>query len=206
VAAGWRVVSVVMTNGRWTPDKVSDEIIDFRNNESRAAAALLNTEPVFLGFEEGGFTESESSIRAMTAALRRSEAEVIVTHPPLDYHADHMAVSRCVLEACYRCVNGAYDCGEAPLARAPRLYYCDGWFTPFDPDLYVDVSEFIELKKKALACHGSQLGPGGPSPGDMIDLEATRARYRGIQAGVKHAEAFRFAPRAGSVRLAELLT
>ena len=38
--AGWRVVSVVVTNGRWGRGTVCDENIEIRNDESRAAAKL----------------------------------------------------------------------------------------------------------------------------------------------------------------------
>jgi LmbE family N-acetylglucosaminyl deacetylase len=89
VEAGWRVVSVVMTNGRFSRDEVDDATIDVRNGESRAAASLLG--------------------------------------------------------------------GEPPVGHSPKLYYCDGWFVPFDPDVYVDVTGYFDIKTKALACHASQL-------------------------------------------------
>ena len=46
--AGWRVVSVVMTNGRWSRGAMSDETIAVRNQESLDAAALLDVETVFM--------------------------------------------------------------------------------------------------------------------------------------------------------------
>ena len=205
VNAGWRVVSVVVTDGRYTRQGVGAENVDLRNEESRAAARLLKAEPEFLGLSEGGFADTEESTLTMTAAIRRHRPDVLVTHPPVDYHSDHMAVSRCVLEAWRRSWNAVYECGEAALEGSPSLYYCDGWFVPFVPDLYVDVTAHMDLKAEALACHRSQLGPGGPAPGDMIDLEKTRARYRGIEAGVQYAEAFRFVPGLGKVRMMPLL-
>jgi len=202
--AGWRVVSVVMTDGRWTPAGVSDQNTEIRNGESRAAAALLDMEAVFLGFKEGAFEATEASTRAAAEAMRLYPPTIVVTHPPRDYHADHMATSRCVEAAVYRCANPSYEARFDP-CPAPRLYYCDAWVMPFEPDVYVDVSDYADLKKAALACHRSQFPAGGSTPGDMIDVEMTRARYRGFESGFAYAEAYRFAPRPGLVRTAELL-
>lgn len=76
---------------------------------------------------------------------------------------------------------------------------------PFEPDTYLDVSEHVELKRRALACHTSQLAGGVPTRGDMIDMEMTRARQRGFESGCDYAEAFRFVPRPDAVRRVPLL-
>ena len=205
VRAGWKVVSVVMTDGRWVRGDVADAHVQMRNAESRAAARLLGIEPVFLGFTEGDLRPTPDMCRAVVRTMRAFRPDVVVTHPPKDYHNDHMATSACVREAVYRCGNAAYECPEDP-CPGPKLYWNDAWVLPFEPDLYVDVSEFVELKRQALGCHRSQLGPGGPGPGDMIDIEISRARMRGFESGFAHAEAFRFVPRPGAVRTAGLLT
>lgn len=205
VKAGWRVVSVVVTKSRWTAQRVSDENIEIRGKESLAAAKLLGMETNFLGFDEAGLTETVELMNACTTTMRRHGPNVIVTHPPVDYHSDHMVVSRCVEDAWYRCANSAHECGEPALTHVPSLYYCDAWCTPFTADLYVDVTDYMQIKKDALACHVTQLGPNGPAPGDMIDLEIARARYRGMEAGMTYAEAFRFVPKAGKMRVGELL-
>lgn len=58
----------------------------------------------------------------------------------------------------------------------------------FIPNRYVDVSDFIDVKMKALACYASQTQP---HPGAR-SLEAIRAlaTWRGAQIGVEAAEAF----------------
>jgi len=205
IRAGWRVVSVVATNGRYTQSAVSDANIEIRNDESRAAAELLGVEPVFLGFHEGGFMDFEAARHALARCIRKYRPDVILTHPQRDYHTDHMVVSRAVHDAWHICLTASFDCEEPIMEKCPDLYYCDAWFVPFEPDLYVDVADFMEIKAQALACHKSQLGPDGPAPGDMIDMERVRARYRGIEGGMEFAEAFRFVPRLGKVRTAELL-
>jgi LmbE family N-acetylglucosaminyl deacetylase len=203
--AGWRVVSVVMTNGRWVRGDMDDKHIEIRNNESRDAAKLLDIEPVFLGFGEGVIRETEATCRGVITVIRKYRPTVVITHPPHDYHADHMATSRSVFDAMYRCDSVAYDCDEPP-CPGPQLYYSDAWAMPFQPDVYVDVSAHVDLKRQALALHVSQITPQGPQHGDMIDVEMTRARQRGIEAGVEYAEAYQFVPRPGHVRMANVLT
>ncbi len=202
--AGWCVVSVVMTNGRCTPDGVSEENIERRNDESRAAAKLLGMESVFLGFREGDFAHTDASCRAMVETIRKHRPDVVITHPPRDYHADHMATSRSVEDAVHRAGCPGYDT-EDPRHGGMLLYYNDPWTMPYQPDLYIDVSAHAELKRQALACHKSQLVGGVPTPGDMIDIEMNRSRQRGFESDCEYAEVFRFAPRPGAVRKVEVL-
>jgi LmbE family N-acetylglucosaminyl deacetylase len=169
------------------------------------AAKLLDMEPVFLELNEGGFRNNEEACCKVVETIREYQPSVIVVHPPRDYHSDHMETSRCVEDAIYRAGNSAYDAEGNP-AGGIMLYYCDAWVMPFEPDVYVDVSEYIQLKRDALACHKSQIGPDGPARGDMIDVEETRARYRGFESGCEYAEAFRLAPRPSAVRKVDLLT
>ena len=122
VAAGWRVVALVATNGRWTPQGVSADNHEIRNRESLAAARLLGMETVFLGFDEGHFDDTPAAGDAMTAAIRRYAPSVLVTHPPLDYHADHMAVRRCTADAWQRCTHPTVDCGAPAMQGLAGLY------------------------------------------------------------------------------------
>jgi hypothetical protein len=62
----------------------------------------------------------------------------------------------------------------------------------FVPGFYIDISEFLELRVRMLACHGSQLKRGNdPGFSPLAELMRTQARVRGMQAGVAAAEAFR---------------
>ncbi len=202
--AGWRVVSVVMTDGRHAGGTVSEQNVIIRDQESRDAAKLLDMEAVFMRFLESGFRNTQEACAAMAEQIVEWEPSIIITHPPLDYHFDHMSTSTCVRDATYLCHGYAQQAGKD--IAMPRLYYSDAWFVQFEPQIYVEVSDYIDLKGESLACHKSQLPGGVPSEGDMIDHEKVRARFRGIEAGVKYAEAYRCAPKLGKTYMAELLT
>ena len=94
---------------------------------------------------------------------------------------------------------------EHPPCPGPKLYYCDGWFVPFTPDEYVDITKFVELKRDMLGCHKSQLTPCNPAEDNMLDMAVLQSRVRGVEAGVRYAEAFQLVPNLGSVRLCNLL-
>jgi len=69
----------------------------------------------------------------------------------------------------------------------------------FDPDEFVDISPVFELKRKMLECLETDVAPyrGHPVLDTMEWVEIT-ARFRGIQSGVRYAEAFARSPYWGS--------
>ena len=64
-----------------------------------------------------------------------------------------------------------------------------GWRAePFQPNFYVDISDFLDIKLKAHSCHRSQLRPD-PHHASLENLERL-ARLRGSEISVTAAEAF----------------
>jgi LmbE family N-acetylglucosaminyl deacetylase len=204
VQAGWRVVSVVMTNGVYIQGKVSPQHTAIREKESCDAAALLGIEHAFLRIQEGSLIDTESARMALLETLRTYRPKLVITHPPEDYHLDHMTANRITLAAVHWSWNPCVNC-TLPVIPMPKLYYSDAWFVPFTADEYVDISDVVERKLEALSCHKSQLSTIGRATGDMVDLARHISRTRGVEAGVEYAEAFRLAPTTGSVRLRPLL-
>ena len=202
--AGWKVISVVMTDGWYIAGKVAKEHSKIRENESLAAAKILGMECVFLKLAEGNLDSGSDTQMLLLEQIRRYAPQIVVTHPPRDYHSDHMNTSRCTLEAvlkaCSPCVQT-----EHPPCPTPKLYYCDAWFMPFEPDEYVDITSSIDIKRDMLSCHKSQLAPCGPAQDNMLDMALLQSRTRGIEAGVRYAEAFKLVSNLGSVRLNNLL-
>jgi len=202
--AGWRIVSVVLTNGIMIGGRPDPQHCAVRERESVTAAAMLDMETEFLRFPECDFDVTPETRSALLQVLRKHAPAVVVTHAPTDYHRDHIVASRLTTDALSQIASGALPAAGPPCPR-PRLYYADTWFTPFAPDTYVDVSEHMALKLDMLRCHVSQLPADSPRQGDMLEIAQTRARGRGIEAGCAYAEAFAFVRALGSVRLQPLL-
>jgi LmbE family N-acetylglucosaminyl deacetylase len=79
------------------------------------------------------------------------------------------------------------------LDAAPAIWWLDTVnMLGFAPEWYVDISDRLELKRRMIRCHRSQVARGVSD--DFAPLEAlmvAQSKARGEQAGVAAAEAFR---------------
>jgi LmbE family N-acetylglucosaminyl deacetylase len=109
---------------------------------------------------------------------------VILPHP--SYNQDHEALFRAGFAACRPHLPEDKPFVKLVLScDAPQLCWSP---VPFQPNFYVDVSEFLEVKLRALRCHASQLRPP-PHHGSLENAERL-ARLRGAEVCVQAAEAF----------------
>lgn len=130
--------------------------------------------------------------RRVVGIIREVQPDFIITHNPEDYMQDHVEVSKIVFEASFTAsVPHMFPEFENPAAVVP-IYYMDTLGGHgFVPEQYVDITEEIDLKLRALECHESQIK--WMLEHDKIDfVEWVRAssRYRGLQSGVQYAEGF----------------
>ncbi|RDI76271.1 putative protein LmbE-like [Gaiella occulta] len=110
----------------------------------------------------------------------------VVILPSRCSNQDHDAVFRAGFTACRPHLPEDKPFVSAVLAAdQPQLCWSP---ETFKPNVYVDISAFLELKLKAHACHASQLRPA-PHHGSLENLERL-ARLRGAEVSVEAAEAF----------------
>jgi len=124
---------------------------------------------------------------------RRFRPTLVLAHWVEDYHADHRAAGALAEAATWFAASGGHQTESPKLDAPPALWWMDTVnMTAFQPGLYVDVSRFVDLKQKMLACHKSQLRraeDGDFAP--LIEQMLHQTETRGKQAGVAGAEAFR---------------
>jgi LmbE family N-acetylglucosaminyl deacetylase len=201
VTEGTEVMYVSVTDGSAgsnEPGAVREEIRQVREDELRAACDVLGVkECVFLGFEDGTLEVTLEVRRALTREVRRWRPDVLVSPDPVRYwdderkyinHPDHRAVG----VACLAVVNPdsptrpqfpeLLDEGLEPF-EVPNL-----WMPTFDAgaDMFVDVSETIDLKVESLRCHKSQIHDW-----PVEEWVRKRAKERGTERGMEYAESFR---------------
>jgi LmbE family N-acetylglucosaminyl deacetylase len=105
---------------------------------------------------------------------RKEKPVLVLTHSTHDRHQDHVAVATASVSA---------------FRRAPRLlsFKAPSATADFRPTCYIDITDELEVKARALACHVSQIRK-------CMSLEynamTSSAAYEGQQAGVLYAEAF----------------
>ncbi len=196
-AAGGRVYVIVGSVGDLRHYSSEHAVVSGarRKQELEAAMALLGVDGYEVLFEE-----SERHMRldalprrdlvtliereARYAIDRVRPTAVILPHP--SYNQDHEALFLAGFTACRPHLPR-----DKPFVRlvlscdAPQLRWSP---TPFHPNFYVDISEFLEVKLKALRCHASQLRPA-PHHGSVENVERL-ARLRGSEISVEAAEAF----------------
>ena len=166
---GARVVMVVVSlPGDYT----------LRMREAKAAAEILGCELSVL-MTDGSRRIEDLKSYELVAMIDREVKEhapaAMLTHGPSEFHRDHVLVH----EAC---------------VSSQRLRYFD-FFTyhpnfcrpvpvPFHPRAYVDITDTIETKMRAIAAHQSQFQCRGLG----TDIYRDIARLNGRMVGVQYAE------------------
>lgn len=119
-------------------------------------------------------------------AMDRISPTVVIL-PAASYNQDHDALFRAGFAACRPHLQSQKPFAPLVLeADAPQL----GWhYRPFQPNFYVDISEYLSIKLRAHKCHRSQLKPP-PHQASLENVERI-ARVRGAEVGIEAAEAFR---------------
>lgn len=111
--------------------------------------------------------------------------EIIYTHYEHDLNLDHRITFQACLAA-FRPVQGEGDIQELYSFEVPSS---TEWSSQtFTPNVFVDISDTFTKKIKALKCYEEPRKY--PHPRSIEAIEAL-AKYRGSQAGLKRAEAFK---------------
>jgi LmbE family N-acetylglucosaminyl deacetylase len=186
--------------GGFDPSVPRSEIPAIRRAEQEAAADVFGVESVdFLGYPDGYLEVSLDLRRDIARVIRKVRPQRLVCQSPeRNYdriyasHPDHLATGEATLCAVYPDARNEFtftellvDEGYEPWA-VPEVWVMGG---P-DPNVYVDTTDVIERKVKALLCHVSQL----PDPDSLEDRIRGWGRMIGAAGGLpegRTAEAFR---------------
>jgi LmbE family N-acetylglucosaminyl deacetylase len=194
---GRQVTYCVVTDGsKGSADRAmtQERLVRIRQDEQRAAARVLGVETVeFLGFPDGELENTHDSRRAVTAAIRRHRPDLIIAQNPhrtknlFASHRDHRIAAGIVLDVVYPLARDHLAFPEL-LAQGLEPHKVKEvhlmWWE--NPEVVVDISDTMDLKLKALACHVSQIR-------DMAMVEARvrdRAAQFGRPRGYAYAETF----------------
>jgi N-acetylglucosamine malate deacetylase 1 len=145
-----------------------------------------------LGMADQGAEHTIERRRELTDLIRRLKAGVILGHAPGDYHVDHRVAHELTFAA--RCAAPVPNFAtEPPLQHMPHLAYFDNLQgLGFEPHVWIDIGETIEVRQRMLAAHESQFALMRAIYGqDLAEMSDRLARMRGGQRGCAFAEAFR---------------
>ncbi len=189
-------VGVLCAGDKGQPDPPIHNLAEVRSGEVKAAAGLLGAELFEGGFGDGQLYDADEPREAVAEWLRQVGATLVLAHAENDYHPDHCAASAISAAASWFSASKGRRTASPPLVQAPTLWWMDTLdMIGFEPHFYVDVTGHVELKRRMLRCHKSQLKRGEDvdfSPLDVLMMRQCEAR--GAQSGVRAAEAFRQYP------------
>lgn len=167
-------------------------LADRRRAESEAAARILGAPVHFLDAGDAEVGRTPALRQRLIDLIRATRPELVITHGPTDYHDDHVQVSHLVSQATWYAASPGHAGQGTPLEAPPALVYMDNVAgVGFEPTHLVDITATVEIKRRMLACHASQLQRTDSALGALEDLAETLARLRGLQCGVRYAEGFR---------------
>ena len=183
---GRAVTYIVVTNGeKGSADRtmMPDRLAAIRWDEQCRAAGALGVQRVeFLGYPDCGVEDTRDLRHDIRSLICRFKTDLLITHDPQRTynlgvsHRDHRIVGGVALDAV------VLDCMYPP--RTVREIYL---IHPADaPNLVIDISETIQLKAEAFACHASQVKHPTPA---MASIRERAARL-GRGYGFAYAEGF----------------
>jgi LmbE family N-acetylglucosaminyl deacetylase len=175
VGMGYQVQPVIAT----LPNFIKSDTKEGRKTESLLATKVMGCKsPEFLDLSPEEMVFGRKFVTLIDSIVKKYKPESVFTQWYGDSHQDHQILTKSVISAC-RDQNNLF------------MYETTipGGITEnsFRPQLFVDITETIEIKKNALDCFESQFVRCGEI---WIPAIIGRCSFRGYQINSNYAEAF----------------
>lgn len=173
-----------------------EELVGIRRKEAQAAGRVLGVkEVVSLGIADTEVTRYDdvNAVNALLEVVRHARPDVIITHSYNDYMRDHIETGRMAFDASF-CSSLVHRATASPFySEIVPIFFMDNLAgLDFNPDVYVDISEHIDVKIEALEQHASQIKWMRDHDNiDFAEFVRTCSRFRGLQCSVQYAEGFK---------------
>jgi LmbE family N-acetylglucosaminyl deacetylase len=201
-AAGTQVSYCIMTDGDAGGFDAAHrpEIVAMRAAEQAEAARICGVSDLHFLHQRDGFLEPSYEVVGMVVELMRKIRPdiVLAMHPERAWdriqksHPDHLACGEAVTRAVYPAVENPFaypELAEAglPAYKVPYLWFFGG---PVERENhFVDITEFVDTKVKAIRIHASQHPDVERMDARVRSMLRTNARRAGLEEG-RSAEAF----------------
>jgi N-acetylglucosamine malate deacetylase 1 len=163
---GYALCALSLTDGRNSDVEQSH----LRTKEAKMAAEIVGSELIVEGFEDGRLAPDREVFGRIEEHVRRIRPSIVLTHYPGDReHQDHQVVGKITTAVAHRSSDIELVLQGEPPCLADS----------FKPQLYADITDFMERKLEALACYKSEAG----KPFMRRDLIMDRGRWWAHQAG-----------------------
>ena len=149
-----------------------------RYREQIESSRIIGARDVFWGgfYDTEIYDKGNQIIQRVEYYLKQIRPDFIFVNYYDDTHQDHRVLNESVLSATRYIKN--------------VLFYEVPTTNNFKPQVFVDISDTIERKIRALEAHRSQIMKTGIKGLSIKEVALSSANFRGIQARVKFAEGF----------------
>ncbi|MDA9356958.1 bacillithiol biosynthesis deacetylase BshB1 [Flavobacteriaceae bacterium] len=176
---------------------------EIRDKESASAAKILNVKlRENLSFADSFFSNDKDHQLEIVKIIRKYRPEVVFCNAIDDRHIDHPKASKLVSAACFLSglakIQTKLD--ESTIFQEewrPKFIYHYIQWKNLNPDICVDISNFMSVKMRAVMAYESQFYKQGEtmkntpiSTQNFIDSVKYRAKDLGRLCGVEYAEGF----------------
>ena len=190
VAEGDTVHSVFLADGVSSRQGVGAEEFELRLAATEQARKILGmTTNTFLGLCDNRLDSLPliDVIQPLEAVIDKIKPQIIYTHHYGDLNVDHRIAHQAVITAC-RALPGSSVKEILTFEVMSSTEWSSPSQAPFLPSLFVDISDYLELKIRALEAYVLEMraSPHSRSVEHLCQL----AKHRGSCVGVGAAEAF----------------
>lgn len=181
----WCIITAMTPEGGY-----SAESIQKRAGEIKAVSSFFGTEPYSLGFPAATLDSLSKYdlVASLSSVIQKVKPSCVYLPFRGDVHSDH----RVCFDAAWSCCKGF----RAPFVKKILMMEVpsetdfavptpDSWFIP---NVYVDITDFMDEKMEMLSCYPDELGVF-PFPRNPENIKAL-AMTRGAVAGCMYAESF----------------
>jgi N-acetylglucosamine malate deacetylase 1 len=174
-AKGYDVQPIIAT----LPNFVKTDTKEGRRSESISSAKVMGCKsPLFLDLSPEEMVFGRKLVTMIDSIVSKYKPDSIFTQWQGDSHQDHQALTKSIISACRDQNNIFMYETTIPGGISEKS---------FRPQLFVNITETIEIKKNALECFQSQFIRCGDI---WIPAILGRCSFRGYQINSKYAEAF----------------
>jgi LmbE family N-acetylglucosaminyl deacetylase len=170
-AEGRRVSYCLLTHGERGADGSDTDLKELarrRVREQKAAAKVLGVEDVLFLDHPDGYLEPTLELRKdIVRVIRGIRPEIVITCDPSTFfprfqsinHADHRAAGAAALDAVFPAARSSLYFPELESEEGLKPHKVKTVFVAGSnhPNIDIDVTEYLDLKLKALAHHTSQI-------------------------------------------------
>ena len=168
-AMGLRVGLCDLTAG----EMGSNGTVEERLAEAEKARAVLGAAwRVNLRWPDRAIRSSEDHARQAAELIRRVRPRAVALPYWSDRHPDHVDASKVLTDAVFDSALRRYRAEGEPWKPAMTSYYFINEST--QPSFVIDVSDYYDTKRRALACHTSQFRPPAA---DAVSTRLTSPRF-----------------------------